>query len=253
VSGSPFTINYRYTSDGTFASVSATSFLMVTPATLSVGVTAASGTAVFGQPVAFVATVTATGTTTGSVTFFDGAVPVGTVPLDGTGRATLTSSSLAVGAHSITASYGGDLNHLGATSGAISESVAQAGTQVVLVRHPVFKKKKVVSVRLTAEVEPLAPGQGMPSGTAKFMVKKKTLGTLVLGGGAATLTLKAGSVLQKAVTVIYSGDQDFRASQAATPVLTQALLRSLAQPTVNLVKRSSPFSFRTFRTPHHER
>jgi hypothetical protein len=47
----------------------------------------------------------------------------------------------------------------------------------------------VVSVGLTARIEPLSPGGGIPSGTVIFLVKKKALGSLSLLGGAATLTL----------------------------------------------------------------
>jgi hypothetical protein len=193
--------------------------------------------AVFGQPVTFVAGVTAAGTPGGSVTFFDGTTPLGTVPLDGSGRATLTVTSLAPGSHAITASYSGDADRLGGTSGSATESIARAGTQVILVRHPVFKRKKLVSVGLTAVVAPLAPGGGIPSGTVKFLVKKKTLGTVPLGGGAATLTLKANSVLNKAVAVIYSGNGDFQPSQGATPVLTRPSLTSPARTMVDLGKR----------------
>ncbi len=48
-------------------------------------------------------------TATGTVRFLDGATSVGAAPLIA-GKATLTVSSLAVGAHSITAAYGGDTN-----------------------------------------------------------------------------------------------------------------------------------------------
>jgi len=60
---------------------------------------------------------------TGTVTFFDGATSLGTDTLSGAGTAALTLSSLAVGAHSLTAVYGGDSNNLGSTSGAASVSV----------------------------------------------------------------------------------------------------------------------------------
>jgi Bacterial Ig-like domain (group 3) len=69
------------------------------------------GSAVYWQPVTFVTTVTATlpavGTPTGSVTFFDNAQALATIMLDSLGRAALTTSVLAVGSHSITASYYG--------------------------------------------------------------------------------------------------------------------------------------------------
>jgi hypothetical protein len=239
VAGSPFTVRYRYTSDGTFASTAATSVLTVTKATPTVNVTdiagTTNGTSVFGQPVTFVATVTAAGVPSGTITFFDGTVAIGTVSLDGSGRAMLPES-LSVGSHSITASYSGNENVLGKTSGLFTESVGQAGTRVILRRQPMFKKKNVVSLRLTAEIDPIAPGAGAPSGTIKFMIKRKTIGTLALGGGSGSLTFKVNSVLNKRVTVVYSGDPNFKVSQAVTPVLTRGILKSVAQSLIAAVE-----------------
>ena len=129
----------------------------------------------------------------------------------------MLTESLSVGSHPITALYSGDANLAAKTSGFFTESVAQAGTRLTLNRQPVFKKKNVVSIRLTAAVDPLAPGQGIASGTVKFMVKQKTLGTVALGGGAATLTLKFNSVLNKKVTVVYSGDRNFGEAMRSRP------------------------------------
>ena len=49
------------------------------------------------------------GSPTGTVTFLDGSTSLGTGTVTG-GVATFTTSSLAIGAHVITASYGGDGN-----------------------------------------------------------------------------------------------------------------------------------------------
>ncbi len=95
-------------------------------AAAAVALVTSNGSTVFGQPVTFVATVRATGIPGGSVTFFDGNAPLGTVGLDGSGRASLTISNLSTGSHSITASYGGDSDHVGGTSGAATDSVARA-------------------------------------------------------------------------------------------------------------------------------
>ena len=58
---------------------------------------------------AFVQAVTpGAGTPSGTVSFSDGSVAIGAGVLDGTGHATFSTSSLAIGSHSITASYGGD-------------------------------------------------------------------------------------------------------------------------------------------------
>jgi hypothetical protein len=81
-----------------------------------------------GQSVTFTATVTssATGTPTGSVTFKDGTTTLGTGALS-SGIAKFTTSTLAVGTHSITAVYGGDATSLGSTSAVLSQVVNSSG------------------------------------------------------------------------------------------------------------------------------
>jgi len=60
---------------------------------------------------------------TGTVTFHDVNATIGTGMVDGTGTATFTTSTLAVGAHSISAAYGGDTGDLSSASAAVKVSV----------------------------------------------------------------------------------------------------------------------------------
>jgi hypothetical protein len=73
--------------------------------------------------VTFTATVTS-GTATGTVTFYDfnGNVTLGSGTLN-SGTATLTFSTLAPGAHSITAHYNGDANNNPSWSGVLGQNV----------------------------------------------------------------------------------------------------------------------------------
>jgi len=48
-----------------------------------------------------------TGVPTGTVTFYDGGVPIATVAVGSTGKAAIPLASLAVGTHTITATYDG--------------------------------------------------------------------------------------------------------------------------------------------------
>lgn len=76
-----------------------------------------------GQVVELTATVTGPGSTTpGSVTFFDGSNPLGTAPLVA-GQATLATSRLTVGEHSITARSGDAATATNSTSAAIRQVV----------------------------------------------------------------------------------------------------------------------------------
>ena len=74
-----------------------------------------------GQSVTFTATVSPAAT--GNVTFFDGANPLGTFALNGSSQATLTTSSLSIGAHNITAQYLGSPSLAGSTSSILVQQV----------------------------------------------------------------------------------------------------------------------------------
>jgi len=86
----------------------------------------------FGQAVTFIATVTSAGFTaapTGSVTFLDGTTNIGTGTLDSSAVAKFTTSTLAVGTHSITANYTGNSNYAASTSNIVSQLVQGAIAQ----------------------------------------------------------------------------------------------------------------------------
>ena len=87
-----------------------------------------------GQAVTFTATIApvspGSGVPTGTVTFDDGSTVLGTVNLTG-GTATFTTSSLAVGTHSIKAVYVGDPNFKTSTS-AVLKQVVNSSSDVVL-------------------------------------------------------------------------------------------------------------------------
>src|SRR5262249_12127223 len=162
-----------------------------------------TGSAVSGQSVTLTATVG--GSAGGTVTFSDSGTVLGVVAVGSSGQAALTTSDLAVGSHMIAAAYSGDANHSAATSGSDTVTVATAASQITLVPHAVLRKKKVISLSLEANINPVAPGGGVPTGTVTFemMQKKKVkiLGTASLAGGSATLTVKPNAVWNKPITI----------------------------------------------------
>jgi subtilase family serine protease len=123
-------ITAQYGGDSKFSSSSSTNIAQVVnakPTTASL--LSSLNPSIGGQSVTFTATIasTAGGTPTGAVTFLDGATPLGTGGLSGSGVATFTSLALSVGAHSITASYSGDASFAISTAPAVSETVSVAG------------------------------------------------------------------------------------------------------------------------------
>jgi len=90
--------------------------------TTTTALAAAPTPATAGQKVTLTATVSP-GDPTGSVSFFDGANLLGTAPV-ANAVATISTSTLSGGIHSLTATYGGDANNAPSTSPAFNESVS---------------------------------------------------------------------------------------------------------------------------------
>jgi hypothetical protein len=122
-------ITAQYSGDVNFASsTSAVQELGISVRNTSTVLTSSLNPAVGGQSVTLTATVatTAGGAATGTVTFLDGATSIGTGTLNSGGLATLSTTSLSVASHSITASYGGDVNSATSVSAAVTEDIVIA-------------------------------------------------------------------------------------------------------------------------------
>ncbi len=98
----------------------------INPATTTTTLTSSISSSLVGQPVTFSAAVAPT-TATGSVTFYDGASIIGTSTLS-SGVTATSIASLAPGAHSITAVYGGSGGYSGSTSNTLTHTVIANGT-----------------------------------------------------------------------------------------------------------------------------
>jgi hypothetical protein len=107
------------------AATQVTQTVVVNKATPGIALTSSASTATHGASVTFTATLTAGGAEpTGTVTFYNGGTAMGTGTLNGSGVATYSTNTLAVGTHSITATYGGNTNYLTVTSTAVSVTVS---------------------------------------------------------------------------------------------------------------------------------
>ncbi len=99
-----------YAGDSSFsAGVSTNSQVTVGKASVALTVSASNSQVTPGSPVTVIATL-ASPSATGEVQFYDNGTPLGGSVSVSSGRAQLTTSSLALGVHSITASYSGDAN-----------------------------------------------------------------------------------------------------------------------------------------------
>ena len=134
----PHSLTAVYGGDNTFnGSTSPSVSQTVNPSSALAGSTTtlmlSSGTSVFGQPVTLTATVSGTsGTPTGTVLFFDGSgTLLGSTALSA-GVATLTTATLGLGVHNLTAVYLGDSVYSGSSSSGQPETVSQASASTTL-------------------------------------------------------------------------------------------------------------------------
>jgi sugar lactone lactonase YvrE len=119
-----YTISVTYSGDSNYqVSATAQVTLTVSQATTSISLVSSLNPVLVTSPVTFTATVASSaGTPTGFVSFYDGTTLLSAATLS-SGAASLTTSSLAVGTHSIAAVYSGNSNFASAISSAVTEVV----------------------------------------------------------------------------------------------------------------------------------
>jgi uncharacterized protein (DUF2141 family) len=235
--------------DANFApSASETTTQQVNKAATKTTVESSSATSVFGQPVTFTATVSAVapgaGNPTGTVTFTDGTRTLGAVHVDSTTdeKATIQVADLAVGQHAVVATYDGDGSFQGST-GSVAQTVQRAQTATV-VTSSANPAQSGEAVAFTAEVDPVAPGAGDPTGTVTFTVNGVRLGNpvMVVDGKATSSTFASLSPGKYAIAATYSGDRNFVGSAGSLDQGT-GLDVVQGQTTMTLVSGPDPAAF----------
>ncbi|MFY9805588.1 MAG: glycoside hydrolase family 44 protein [Candidatus Acidiferrales bacterium] len=213
-----------------FPAYSATVFVFTpagtAPTATTTSLAASASGLTSGQTVAFTATVaakTGTGVATGTVKFSDGATQIGTGTLNSSGVATYSTASLAVGSHSVTASYSGDANYSPSTSSAVTV-VVSAPAKIATVSSLAASAAQVTagqSVTFTASVAPQT-GSGVPSGSISFLDGATQIGSATLSGGSAAFSSATLAVGTHSITAGYSGDANYAASNSAAVSVTVA-------------------------------
>ena len=199
-----------------------------TLATTSTVLAASPNPAIAGQSVLLTASVSPapTGSPLGSVSFYDGATLLGSGNLNSSGIATFTTSTLPVGANSLTAIYSGNASFATSSSTLYTEtitSLTSTTTALTAIPNPATVGQ---SVALTATVTPVPlepeharsriPEEESSLGTVSFYFGETLLGSGNLNSSGvatlATISLPAGA---DGLTAVYSGDTGFAASTSS--------------------------------------
>ncbi len=216
----------QYMGSSLYGSSGSTASVSVSQASTSTTLTAAPNPAQVGQPVTLTASVLPVGadpkSLVGTVQFKDGSTSLGSATLVN-GIATLTTTALPAGSHSIVAFYIGNSNQLPSVSSALTVTVQQGVTTTTVTASP-NPAPLGTEVTLTATVAPISPATGTPTGTIEFFKGSTSLGAATLNNGVATFQTNALPVGTDAITAQYSGDSTFPTdtSPPANVVIAQA-------------------------------
>jgi hypothetical protein len=219
-------ITAAYSGDGTYpASTSSILSQDVEPLATATALSADVNPSTFGDLVTYTSVVSApagAAPTTGTVTFYDGVDVLGSVALDASAVATLSTDALAAGTHTVTAVFEGTATHAPSTSAVLSQEVDVAGTTttVTFVSNPSAFGE---SVTFTATVTP-DPG----AGTVQFTVDGVGLGAPVPVG-------PGGAAVSAAVSDLTVGAHDVDAAFSGTanhaPSIGSLVQNVVAAPT----------------------
>jgi hypothetical protein len=246
--GTVYTLN-----GGTLFALGSTSEVMVTIASSSPDLR----TNIVGSTITFTATVTGPTTPTGTVTFFDvtynGLDPesktlAGNVPLNASGQAIVSTSSLAAGGgylgnHFVTALYSGDANHA-STFTTLMQKVHAYSTTTVLDVSP-NPSGPGQQVTLTATVSGIPSGvPEVPTGMVTFFDGPIVIGQAPLDTtdvGMASITKSNFATGGHTITVTYASDTQFAASSDSKPLLVNPPIVQLSANAFGITEGTSTF------------
>jgi len=212
-----------YSGDANFNGSTSTSVTVsVAKANSSVSLTASSSTALVGVAVTFTAVVQsasvgATTTPTGSVSFYLGATLLDTASLTGDSTSFVTTL-LPPGTDYITAIYSGDADFNSSTSSIVSVTILnKANSSVTLTAVPTTALAGNL-VTITAVVKSATENfRATPTGSVSFYLGSTPLGSASLSAGSASIFTSQLPVGINSITAVYSGDVDFNGG-TSTPV-----------------------------------
>ncbi|MGA7930044.1 MAG: Ig-like domain repeat protein [Candidatus Sulfotelmatobacter sp.] len=232
-----YSISAKYNGDannaGSTSSVLSQVITVTIKSATSTTLTSSPNPSVYAQAITFTATVSSAGRTPPNgetVTFYNGLYVLGTAPMTG-GIASLTTSTIQSGIHTISAAYLGDANFTGSTSPVLEQAVdtsAQSATTTALTSslNPSTYGQKVT---WTATVK--TSGSTTPTGKVSFNWGSYHIGTAALNSsGVATLTLSNLSADAYPLFAVYTGDANNGPS--ASPILNQVITQATSAATI---------------------
>jgi hypothetical protein len=178
----------------------------------------------FGQSVTFTATVAGTGgVPAGTVAFAEGSTVLASgVAVDAAGHAAFSTGALAVGTHTITATFTGSGGWLGSTGDdSASPHIVNSATAATTTTLASSSNPAVYSQPITFTATVTASGGGVPTGTVTFKDGSTPIWTDTLdANGHAKFSVSNLAFGSHSITAAYAGNANFSASVSSTVVET---------------------------------
>jgi len=200
-------ITASYPGDASYqTSTSSTLTQTVNQGVTTTKLTSSPNASTYGASVTFIASISPSVPGGETVTFYDGANIIGTGTISG-GKATLTTAALAVGSHSITASYPGDANFGPSTSAALTQTVVVCRPTTTL-SSSLNPSTSDRSVTFTATISSSVP-DGETVNFYDGATSKALIGTGTTSGGVATFATTKLAKGSHTIWADYVGDANY--------------------------------------------
>ena len=190
---------------------------------VSVGVTSSVGVSTYGQALTLTATVSAaapaSGTPTGTVTFYDGATPLSAPVTLADGTANFTTSALNAGTHTITALYSGD-NDFNGNTGAMFQTVNKAVPAFSALSPPTISYGTPTTT-LSGSISLVPDGE-----TVSITLGGVTHTATVMGGAFSSVFTTSALAISGSpytITCAYAGDANLMATTDTSHTLRVVL------------------------------
>jgi len=266
LTGGTYSLTAHYPGDGALGSSDSSAVnLTISPETSTTVAAALNGTptgtpftsGTYGTPIFLSGTVTGqsgVGTPTGTLTFTADATSAGTATLGagGTGVSLNDISTLAIGSHTISAAYSGDVNFKASTSANVNLSISKGPTTVQV--QPAATTTSVgTTIPVTILVNTTSDGNS-PTGTVTLLSGSTQIGSssvTAFGLGAngfvtsaTTINVAESQLGQMTLTAQYAGDSNYTA--ATSPAVTVNVLRTATITVATSVPSVQPGQSATF-------
>jgi sugar lactone lactonase YvrE len=192
-----YQITATYTGDGNTSGGNAGPLAQVVANPTKLALTSSVNPSLIGQSTTLTATLTALGTPTGTITFFDGGTQIGSGTVVN-GAASVSVSFSTAGTHELTASYIG--NDESATSAQLAQVVLNPAT--ITLTSSINPSLLNQSTLLTATISTT----GTPQGTVTFFDGTTQIGQSAVTADKGSVSVSFNTVGIHPITAVYSGD-----------------------------------------------